>query len=96
MRRAKQYQKRGGDAVRVTFDEGLQAASERGRDLVALDAALEALAVLNPRKAKVIELRYFGGLSVKETAEVLAVSGDTVMRNWRLAKAWLRRELKAG
>jgi RNA polymerase sigma-70 factor (ECF subfamily) len=94
--RAKQYQKRGGDAVRVTFDEGLQAASERGRDLVALDAALEALTVLDPRKAKVIELRYFGGLSVDETAEVLSVSPDTVMRDWRLAKAWLRRELEAG
>lgn len=94
--RARQYQKRGGGAVKVTFDEGLEVAAERGRDLVALDAALEALAAVDPRKVQVIELRYFGGLSVDETAEALGLSADTVMRDWRLAKAWLKRELHAG
>lgn len=93
--RARQYQKRGGGAVKVTFDEGLEVVAERGRDLVALDAALEALAAVDPRKVQVIELRYFGGLSVDETAEALGLSADTVMRDWRLAKAWLKRELKA-
>jgi RNA polymerase sigma factor (TIGR02999 family) len=91
--RAKQYQKRGGGAVKVTFDEGLEVASERGRDLVALDGALDALAKVDPRKVQVIEMRYFGGLSVEEAAHALGVSSDTVMRDWRLAKAWLRREL---
>ncbi len=64
-------------------------------DLVALDDALEALAAFDPRKSKVVELRFFGGLSVKETAEVLQVSQDTVMRDWSLAKAWLLNELSA-
>lgn len=93
--RAKKYQKRGGGVVKVTFDEGLQVTAERGRDLVALDLALEELAKLDPRKVRVIEMRYFGGLSVEETAEALSVSADTVMRDWRLAKAWLKRELGA-
>jgi RNA polymerase sigma factor (TIGR02999 family) len=94
--RARQYQKRGGGAVKVTFDEGLEVIAERGRDLVALDAALEELATVDPRKVQVIELRYFGGLSVDEAAEALGISADTVMRDWRLAKAWLKRELNAG
>jgi RNA polymerase sigma factor (TIGR02999 family) len=92
--RSKGYQKRGGGAAKVTFDEGLIVTKERGQDLVALDDALEALAKVDERKAKVIELRYFGGLSVEETAAVLKVSADTVMRDWRLAKAWLLRELR--
>ena len=92
--RSKRYQKRGGGAVRVTFDEGLFAADEPGKDLVALDDALEALARVDARKARVIELRFFGGLSVEETALVLKVSVDTVMRDWKLAKAWLLRELR--
>lgn len=91
--RARNYQKRGGGAIRVTFDEGLEVATERGRDLVSLDTALQALAIVDPRKVQVIEMRYFGGLSVDETAEALGVSADTVMRDWRLAKAWLKREL---
>ena len=66
---------------------------EKGRDLVALDDALTALAALDPRKGKVVELRFFGGLSVEETAEVLKVSPDTVLRDWRLSKAWLQREM---
>jgi RNA polymerase sigma-70 factor, ECF subfamily len=93
--RAKGYQKRGGGAVRVTFDELALPPAEPGHDLVALDDALEAFAQVDERKSKVIELRFFGGLSVEETAEVLDVSVDTVMRDWKLARAWLLRELTA-
>jgi RNA polymerase sigma factor (TIGR02999 family) len=93
--RSKGYVKRGGEAVRVTFDDALAVTSEPGEDLVALDDALKALATLDERKAQVIELRFFGGLSVEETASVLKVSVDTVMRDWKLAKAWLQRELQA-
>lgn len=92
--RSKRYQKRGGGAVRVTFDETLPVANARGQDLVALDDALQALAKFDERKSRVVELRYFGGLSVEETAEVLQVSSDTVMRDWKLAKAWLLREIR--
>ena len=93
--RSKGCVKRGGEAVRVTFDDALAVTSEPGEDLVALDDALKALATLDERKAQVIELRFFGGLSVEETASVLKVSVDTVMRDWKLAKAWLQRELQA-
>ena len=93
--RSKAYQKRGGGAVRVTFDEGLPLANEVGHDLVAINDALEALARVDERKSRVIELRFFGGLSVEETASVLKVSPETVLRDWRLAKAWLLRELQA-
>jgi RNA polymerase sigma-70 factor, ECF subfamily len=93
--RAKHYKKRGGDAVRVTFDEGLAVTNEPSFDFVALDDALEALAKFDERKSKVIELRFFGGLSVEETATVLKVSPATVMGDWRLAKAWLQREMRA-
>ena len=89
--RARNYQKRGGGSPRVTFDEGLAVTSEPREDLVALDDALEALATFDERKSRVIELRFFGGLSVEETAAVLKVSPDTVMRDCRLAKVWLRR-----
>jgi RNA polymerase sigma factor (TIGR02999 family) len=92
--RARHYQKRGGHAVKVTFDEALVVAKEPGQDFVALDDALEALAAFDERKSRVIEMRFFGGLSVDETASVLNVSPDTVMRDWRLAKAWLRREMR--
>ena len=92
--RARHYQKRGGDAVRVTFDEGLAVTNEPTLDFVALDDALEALAKFDERKSRVIELRFFGGLSVEETAEVLHVSTDAIKRDWRLAKLWLLRELK--
>lgn len=94
--RSRQFQKRGGDAVRVTLAEGLAISIEPGRDLIALDDALAALAQLDERKSRVIELRFFGGLSVDETAGVLKVSVDTVMRDWKLAKAWLLRELSSG
>lgn len=92
--RAKGYQKRGGDAVRITFDEALPVMMEPGRDLVALDDALEALAAVDERKARVVEMRFFGGLSVEQSARALGVSVDTVMRDWKVAKAWLLRELK--
>ena len=92
--RSKRYQKRGGGAAKVTFDEELIVTNEQGQDLVALDDALQALAKVDERKSRVIELRFFGGLSVEEAATVLKVSPDTVMRDWRLAKAWLLRELK--
>jgi RNA polymerase sigma-70 factor (ECF subfamily) len=92
--RSRGYQKRGGGVERVTFDEGVAVSDEPSPNLVALDDALQALAKIDERKSRVIELRFFGGLSVEETAGVLKVSGDTVMRDWRLAKAWLLREMK--
>ena len=92
--RARGYRKRGGGAQRVTLDEALVASPDPGLDVLALDRALEALAEVDARKSKVVELRFFGGLSVEETAEVLHVSPDTVKRDWRLAKLWLLRELE--
>ncbi len=91
--RARNYQKRGAGAERVTLDEAL-VVTEPGRDLVALDDALNVLAEIDERKSKVVEMRFFGGLTVEETAEALSVSAETVMRDWKLAKAWLLRELK--
>lgn len=92
--RSKQYQKRGGGAVRVTLVDDVGLSDEPGRDLVALDDALDALAKVDERKSRVIEMRFFGGLSVNETAEALHVSPETVMRDWKLAKAWLLRQLR--
>jgi RNA polymerase sigma factor (TIGR02999 family) len=91
--RARGFRKRGGGAQRVTLDAELIASPEPALDLVALDRALEALAAADIRKSRVIELRFFGGLSVEETAEVLHVSPQTIKRDWRLAKLWLLREL---
>ena len=91
--RSRRYLKRGGGAHMATFDEALLVSPAPGQDLVALDDALQALAVKDARKSRVVELRFFGGLSVEETAEVLKVSPDTVHRDWRLAKAWLAREM---
>jgi RNA polymerase sigma factor (sigma-70 family) len=78
----------------VTLDEALVVSAEPSEDLVELDEALQALAEIDARKERVVELRFFGGLTVKETAEVLQVSSETVMRDWRLAKMWLLRELE--
>ena len=86
--------KRGGGAVQVTLDEGLMITEAKSNELLALEEALCRLAEVDERKAKVVELRYYGGLSVEETAEVLKVSGITVMRDWNMAKAWLARELR--
>lgn len=94
--RAQQYQKRGKGAPHVAFDEALVVSPERGPDLVALDDALIALAEADRRKSQVVELRFYGGLSVDETAEVLKVSTETVARDWKLAKLWLLREMTGG
>ena len=91
--RERQYLKRGGGALQVSVSEAKDFSVELGSDLVALDEALTALAKMDRRKEQVVELRFFGGLSVKEVAEVLKVSAETVMRDWRLAKVWLLREL---
>jgi RNA polymerase sigma factor (TIGR02999 family) len=91
--RARGYQKRGGGAQRVTLTDALVITSEPSVHLIDLDRALESLGAVDPRKAKVVELRFLGGLSVEETAEVLRVSPITVMREWKSAKAWLYREL---
>ena len=91
--RSRRYQKRGGGAQKITFDEALLPAPKRNHDLVLVDDALNALAKVDARKGRVVELRFFGGLSVEETAEVLGVSVETVHRDWRLAKAWLLREI---
>ncbi len=92
--RARKFQKRGGGAQRVSLDEALVVSKEPSQDLVALDDALHALAEVDARKEQVVEMRFFGGLSVEETAEALQVSTGTVMRDWRLAKVWLLRELQ--
>ena len=94
--RSRGYQKRGGAATHVNFDETLIVTAQPDSDLVALDDALNRLAQVDERKSKVVELRFFGGLDVKETAEVMKVSADTVMRDWKLAKVWLLRELRGG
>ena len=91
--RAKIREKRGGGWVKVSLGEDL-VISEKGDDLVALDDALEALARLDERKSRVVELRFFGGLSVEETAEALSVSAQTVMRDWKFSRAWLMSELE--
>ena len=87
--RGQQAEKRGGDFQKLSLDENIDVSGERASDLVALDEALERLAELDPQKSRVVELRFFGGLSVEETAEVLGVSAPTVKRQWRMAKAWL-------
>jgi len=94
--RSRGYQKRGGGAPRISLDEAPSICNEPDMDLVALDDALKALCTVDERKSKVVELKFFGGLSVEETAEVLRVSVETVVRDWRLAKVWLHRELSEG
>jgi RNA polymerase sigma factor (TIGR02999 family) len=91
--RARAYQKRGGDVERVALTEDVAVAPDHSLNVIAVDRALESLAAVDPRKARVVELRFFGGLSVDETAEVLHMSADTIKRDWRLAKEWLAREL---
>jgi RNA polymerase sigma-70 factor (ECF subfamily) len=91
--RSRHNLKRGGRAEQVSLDEALVISPERGADIVALDDALKTLASLDARQSQVVELRFFGGLSINETAEVLKVSEGTVRRDWSLAKAWLHREL---
>jgi RNA polymerase sigma factor (TIGR02999 family) len=87
--RRRGFAKRGGDLLLVTLDEALVSSQARGIEVLALDEALEALARIDRRKSRVVELRYSGGLDIAETAAVLGVSVDTVKRDWRMAKAWL-------
>ena len=91
--RARHAAKRGGGAPQITLNEAASVAPEQASDLLAIDEALEALARTDGRKGRVVELRFFGGLTIEETAEVLMISPETVRRDWRLAKAWLLREL---
>jgi RNA polymerase sigma factor (TIGR02999 family) len=91
--RSKQAEKHGGGAQELSLDEALTVSQERAAEVVALDDALEELAKIDQRKSQIVELRFFGGLSVEETAEVLKISAITVMRDWSMAKAWLHREL---
>jgi RNA polymerase sigma factor (TIGR02999 family) len=91
--RSRGYQKRGGGVLHLSLDEAPPVCHESSANLVALDDALQALAAVDGRKSKVVELKFFGGLSLEETAEVLKVSVETVGRDWRLAKVWLLREL---
>src|SRR5215475_9476198 len=92
--RTRQREKRGGPQTKITFDDALKLSSPSDPELIALDDALSALAEKDPRKSLIVELRYLGGLSIEETAEALDVSSTTVKREWTMAKAWLRREMR--
>jgi RNA polymerase sigma-70 factor (ECF subfamily) len=94
--RSRGYQKRGGGAPHIKLDEALVVTARPDANLAELDDALNRLALVDERKSRVVELRFFGGLDVKETAEVLKVSPDTVMRDWKIAKVWLLRDLRRG
>jgi RNA polymerase sigma factor (TIGR02999 family) len=94
--RSRQAAKRGGSDIKLPLEEAMFASEGREVDLVALDEALERLAAIDPQQSRVVELKFFSGLSVEETAEVLGVSSRTVKRDWNVAKAWLRREISAG
>ena len=89
--RSRNYHKRAGQ--RLSLDDAFSVSADRGRDVLALDGALQRLTSIDPRKSRVVELRYFGGLTIEEIADTLNVSAPTVTRDWRMAKAWLRREL---
>ena len=91
--RKHQAAKRGGSDIKVPLEEAMAISSERSVDLVALDEALTRLAAIDPQQSRIVELRYFSGLSVEETAEVMAVSSRTVKRDWNVAKAWLRQQI---
>jgi len=94
--RSRGVQKRGGGALQLSLDDAPAMSAQPDTNVVALDDALKALAAVDQRKSKVVELRFFGGLSVEETAEVLRVSVETVMRDWKFAKVWLLREINQG
>lgn len=94
--RSRRSRKRGGEEFQVSLGEALPVAVKRDADLVALDDALQALAAIDARKSRIVELRFFGGLSEEETAEALKISPATVRRDWKVAKVWLLRELKKG
>jgi RNA polymerase sigma factor (TIGR02999 family) len=94
--RSRRYLKRGGECPHVALNEAIAVFRDRQTDIVALDDAMRALTAIDPRKSQVVEMRFFGGLTVNETAEALHVSPETVLRDWRLAKVWLLRELSQG
>lgn len=94
--RKRHFDKRGGSAIRVSFDEAAIVSEKQAADLIALDDALTSLEAIDPRKSRIVELRYIGGLNIEETAEALSISPATVQREWRSAKAWLYREIKQG
>lgn len=94
--RSRHYAKRGGGALKVSLDEADAVTEPRAAELLAVDEALEQLTAMDARKGRIVELRFFGGLSLAETAEVLGISSPTVQREWRAAKAWLRRILSEG
>ena len=94
--RSRRADKRGGEAFNLNLDDVGEVGISRDRELVALDDALHTLAEIDPRKARVIELRFFGGLSVEETGAVLKLSPPSILRDWKLAKAWLQREITRG
>jgi RNA polymerase sigma factor (TIGR02999 family) len=93
--RRRNFAKRGGDAIRVSLDEATNAVQEQSANVMALDDALKILEKTDPRKSRIVELRFFGGMSIEETATVLKVSPATVMRDWTFARAWLRKEMSA-
>jgi RNA polymerase sigma factor (TIGR02999 family) len=92
--RAQQADKRGGQFQKLSLDENIDVSGNRAEELIALDDALQRLAEIDPQKSRLVELRFFGGLSVEETAEVLGISAPTVKRHWRMAKAWLYGEVQ--
>lgn len=92
--KTKHREKRGGDAAKLPLDDVVNLSQERAADLLALDDALYELARIDGRKGRVVELRYFGGFSVEETAQILEVSPETVMRDWKMAKAWLYQQIR--
>ena len=94
--KAKHREKRGGEAVKLSLDETINLSQERAADLLALDDAIGELTRVDERKSRVVELRYFGGFSVEETAQILGVSPETVMRDWKMAKAWLYQQIRQG
>jgi RNA polymerase sigma factor (TIGR02999 family) len=94
--RSRSASKRGSGAQKVSLEEAVEVSNQRAADLVALDEALTNLAVIDPRKAQIVELKYFGGMTIEETAEVLEVSTPTVERDWHMAKIWLHREVSKG
>lgn len=91
--RTRQYEKRGGKTVKISLDEAVILSDERAADLVALDEALKSLATIDARKSQVVELRFFGGMTIEETAEFLGISFNTVVRDWEMARAWLYRNI---
>jgi len=93
--RRRNFAKRGGGAIRVSLNEATANAQEQSASVVALDDALKTLEQIDPRKSRIVELRFFGGMSIEETAEALKVSPGTVMRDWTFARAWLRKEMSA-